>query len=139
MKTNYVTKWIDAMAFETEINGHKVIMDATEKFGGKDRGPRPKPLLIAALTGCTGMDVASMLKKMKVEYDTFEIETESEMTDEHPKTYNKMNLIYKFTGKNLSSNKIEKAVKLSQEKYCGVSALLEKGLELTYTIEVKEN
>ena len=73
MKKNYVTKWIDAMAFETEINGHKIIMDATEKFGGKDRGPRPKPLLIAALTGCTGMDVASILKKIKVEYDSFEI------------------------------------------------------------------
>jgi len=85
------------------------------------------------------MDVASILKKMKGTYDSFEIETETEMTEEHPKTYTKMHLIYKFKGNDLSLKKIEKAVKLSQEKYCGVSALLEKGLELTYAIEVKEN
>lgn len=139
MKSNYVTKWIDEMAFKTEINGHTVVMDATEKFGGKDRGPRPKPLLIAALTGCTGMDVASILKKVKVTYDSFEIDTETDMTDDHPKTYTKMHLIYKFQGNNLPLKKIEKAVKLSQEKYCGVVALLEKGLDLTYTIELNEN
>jgi len=139
MKDNYVTKWIDGMAFETEINGHTVVMDATEKFGGKDRGPRPKPLLIAALTGCTGMDVTSILKKMKVIYDSFEIDTETDMTDDHPKTYTKMHLIYKFQGNDLPLKKIEKAVKLSQEKYCGVVALLEKGLELTYTIELNKN
>lgn len=139
MKDNYVTKWIDEMAFETKIDGHSVVMDATKKYGGMDRGPRPKPLLIAALTGCTGMDVASILNKMKVTYDSFEIETETDMTDEHPKTYTKMHLIYKFKGNDLPIKKIEKAVKLSQEKYCGVSALLEKGLELTYAIETIEN
>ena len=60
MKSNFSTKWVSDMAFETEISGHKVLMDASEDVGGHDQGPRPKPLIIAALTGCTGMDVVSI-------------------------------------------------------------------------------
>ena len=82
MKSNYSTKWLSDMAFETEITGHKLIMDANESFGGHDSGPRPKPLLIAALTGCTGMDVVSILKKMHVDISAFEIKAETEMTEE---------------------------------------------------------
>ena len=136
MKSNYSTKWVSGMAFETEITGHKVLMDANEDFGGRDGGPRPKPLIIAALTGCTGMDVVSILKKMHVEVDSFEIKTETEMTEEHPKTYSKIHLIYEFSGKDLDEGKIKKAVSLSQDKYCGVSELLKKGLELSYEIKI---
>lgn len=139
MKSNYSTKWVSDMAFETEINGHKILMDASEDFGGHDSGPRPKPLLISALTGCTGMDVVSILKKMHAEVDTFEIKTEAEMTEEHPKTYSKIHLIYEFSGKNLDEGKIQKAVSLSQDKYCGVSELLKRGLELTYEIKLLNN
>ena len=128
------------MAFEAEITGHKVLMDAHSEVGGEDRGPRPKPLLVAALTGCTGMDVVSILRKMQVAEDieSFEIKTETEMTEDHPKTYTKMHLIYEFKSKGqpLPLAKIEKAVKLSQERYCGVSALLEKALELSYEIRI---
>lgn len=138
MKETYTTSWKGKMAFETEISGHKVYMDAAPNVGGEDNGPRPKPLIIAALTGCTGMDVASILKKMQVEVDDFEIITETEMTEEHPKTYTKFHLIYQFTGKNLPIKKIEKAVKLSQERYCGVSALLDKAMELSYEIKLIE-
>jgi putative redox protein len=138
MKENYMTSWKGNMAFEAEINGHKILMDADDKFSGEDRGPRPKPLLIAALTGCTGMDVASILKKMRVEYDSLDIKTEAHLTEEHPKTYYRMNLVYEFTGSELPFKKIEKAVKLSQERYCGVSALFEKGMELTYEIKLIE-
>lgn len=136
MKSNYSTKWLSDMAFETEITGHKLIMDANESFGGHDSGPRPKPLLIAALTGCTGMDVVSILKKMHVDISAFEIKAETEMTEEHPKTYSKIHLIYEFSGKDLDESKINKAVSLSQDKYCGVSELLKHGLELTYEIKI---
>ncbi|BEP28577.1 OsmC family protein [Helicovermis profundi] len=138
MKETYTTLWKGKMAFETEISGHKFLMDANESVGGEDNGPRPKPLLIAALTGCTGMDVASILKKMQVEVEDFRILTESEMTEEHPKTYTKIHLIYQFKGKDLPIKKLEKAVSLSQERYCGVSALLEKALELDYEIKIIE-
>jgi len=140
VKENYNTSWKGNMAFEAEITGHKVLMDANEGVGGEDRGPRPKPLLIAALTGCTGMDVISILRKMQVAemLESFEIKTQTEVTEEHPKTYTKMKLIYQFKSKGepLPLAKIEKAVKLSQERYCGVSALFEKALDLSYEIEI---
>lgn len=138
MNINYSTKWIDNMAFKMVLDGHSLVMDAGRSVGGLDRGPRPKQLLISALTGCSGMDVVSILNRMEVKFDSFEITAETEMSQEHPKTYTKIHLIYKFTGDNLneSKKKIEKAVKLSQERYCGVSSLLEKGLELTYEIKI---
>lgn len=136
MKSNYSTKWVSDMAFETEISGHKILVDANADFGGHDQGPRPKPLLIAALTGCTGMDVVSILKKMHVDFESFEIKAETELTDEHPKTYSKIHLIYEFRGNDLDESKLQKATYLSQDKYCGVSELLKKGLELTYEVKI---
>lgn len=140
MKETFRTAWVGKMAFEAEITGHKVLMDAHSEVGGEDRGPRPKPLLIAALTGCTGMDVISILGKMRVAelVESFEIKTETVMSETHPKTYTGMHLIYEFKskGEELPMDKLEKAVKLSQDRYCGVSALLEKGLNLSYEIRI---
>ena len=136
MKTSLNVNWIDGMAFESEVNGHKIVIDAVKSVGGNDRGPRPKPLMLLALAGCTGMDVVSILKKMKVELDDFAIEVEAEMTEEHPKYYNKMNIIYKFWGKDLPMNKLEKAVNLSEEKYCGVSVVYKKAIKMTHEIKV---
>lgn len=138
MKQKFTTNWKGDMAFEMDVLGHKILMDAGESVGGKDMGPRPKPLIISALTGCTGMDVVSILRKMQVEVDEFFIETETELTSEHPKEYTHFHLIYTFKGKDLNAKKIEKAVKLSQERYCGVSALLSKAVEVTYEIKITE-
>lgn len=141
MQIQHSMKFLDGMSFETTLDGHRLVVDADEKVGGRDLGPRPKQLVITALTGCTGMDVVSILKKMQVEYDDFEMLTETEMTEEHPKTYTKIHLIYQFTGKNLKENekKIEKAVTLSQDRYCGVVNLLKNALELTHEIRLIEN
>lgn len=96
MKTKLSVNWLDGMAFESEVNGHKIVIDADEAVGGKDRGPRPKPLMLLALAGCTGMDVVSILKKMRVELDNFSVEVEANNTEEHPKHYDEMKVIYKF-------------------------------------------
>ncbi len=138
MNHDYSTKWIDGMAFEMTLDGHSIVLDADETVGGMNRGPRPKQFIVTALTGCTGMDVVSILKKMQVAFDSFEIKSETVMTEEHPKTYSKIHLIYEFKGEGLkdSEKKIEKAVKLSQERYCGVVSLLEKALDLTYEIKL---
>ncbi|MBC8342574.1 MAG: OsmC family protein [Bacteroidetes bacterium] len=125
-----------AMSFSTEINGHKITVDAAEEFGGANQGPRPKPLILAALAGCTGMDVASILQKMKVAFDSFQIHVDANLTDQHPKIYDKFHIIYELKGKELPLAKIEKAVKLSQESYCGVSAMLSKSADLTYEIKL---
>lgn len=136
MKTSLNLNWIEGMSFESEVNGHKITIDADETVGGENKGPRPKPLMLLSLAGCTGMDVVSILKKMRVELDNFEIEVETEMTEEHPKHYNKINVIYKFWGKDLPLDKLEKAVNLSDERYCGVSAVYKKAIEMTNEIKI---
>ncbi|MFC2152879.1 OsmC family protein [Bacteroidota bacterium] len=136
MKTSINVNWLKGMAFESEINGHKLAIDATEEVGGMDKGPRPKPLMLLSLAGCTGMDVVSILKKMRVELDDFAIEVEAEMTEEHPKHYSSMNIIYKFWGEDLPQEKLEKAVSLSDERYCGVSAVYKKAIPVTNEIQI---
>lgn len=127
--------WKEDMAFEMDVNGHTLVMDADDSVGGQDRGPRPKPLLLASLSGCTGMDVVSILKKMQQNHSYFNIEIEAELADEHPKTYTAIKLIYEFKkSDNLDEKKVEKAVKLSQERYCGVSDLLRKAIPVDYEI-----
>jgi putative redox protein len=109
-------------------------MDGAPEFGGQEKGPTPKPLVLAALGGCTGMDVVSLLKKMRVDYTRFRVTAEAETTTEHPIVYNRIHLIYEFSGKDLPLDKLQKAVDLSQERYCSVSAMLRKAAELTYEI-----
>lgn len=138
MKTSLDISWKEKMAFETVINGHTLIMDAAAEVGGEDKGPRPKQLILASLAGCTGMDVVSILKKMRVEVDDFKITVEADITEEHPKQFTKMHVIYQFKGKNLPEDKIQNAVTLSQEKYCGVSATLKKAVEMTFEIRIAE-
>lgn len=136
MKHEVKTKWLSGLAFASEVSGHSVTMDANPENGGENKGARPKPLLLASLAGCTGMDVASLLKKMRIEVADFDIEVAGELTDEHPKYYEKIHVTYLFKGKNLDLEKIKKAVDLSQEKYCGVSAMLRKATQLTYEIKL---
>ena len=126
------------MAFESDINGHKIVIDADPNVGGENRGPRPKPFMLAALGGCTAMDVISILKKMRVEVDSFNVKVEGDLTEEFPKRFYKMHVIYEFTGKDLPLDKLKKAVKLSEERYCGVSAVYKKAMELTSEIKVTE-
>ena len=126
------------MSFESEINGHKLIIDAKEEVGGQDRGPRPKPLMLAALGGCTSMDMVSILKKMRVELKSLNVIVEGELSEEHPKRFLKMHVIYEVEGDDLPMDKIEKAVSLSEEKYCGVSAVYREVIEITSEIRIKE-
>jgi putative redox protein len=124
----------DGLSFQVEQDGHTFTVDADTEFGGKDRGPRPKALLLSGLAGCTGMDVASVLGKMKMPYDKLTIEVSADLTDDHPRVYDRIHLKYIVTGENLDRSKIEKAVALSQEKYCGVSAMLAKAAAIDYEI-----
>ena len=130
------TQWKEGMAFEAQANGHTIMMDAADASGGKNLGPRSKPLLLVALAGCTSMDVVSMLRKMKVTPDDFKVETYAESSGEHPKYYEKIKVKYIFKGENLDRKKIEKAVNLSQDKYCAVSYMLGKAAQITHEIEI---
>ncbi|MBN2635994.1 MAG: OsmC family protein [Prolixibacteraceae bacterium] len=130
--------WTDKVAFETEIRGHKLVVDADVESGGSDLGPPPKKLMLTALAGCTGIDVIMILKKMKVVPEAFNVIVEADVTEEHPTHYTKMKVIYQFKGKNLPMDKLEKAVNLSESKYCGVTAVYKKAMDLETEIRVVE-
>jgi putative redox protein len=127
--------WQEAMQFSATVNGHTLILDAEAEFGGQDKGPRPKPLLLVSLAGCTAMDVIAILRKMKLEVKSFKVKVDGELTEEHPKTYRKIHIAYILSG-DLPAEKVEHAVNLSREKYCGVNAMLNKVSEVTYSIEI---
>ena len=129
--------WLDKMAFDVDINGHHITLDGSKEIGGEDRGPTPKPLLLASLAGCTGIDIVSILTKMRVNFEKFSISVTAHLTEDHPKIYDKIFVTYHFTGQDLPMDKLEKAVQLSEEKYCGVSAMLKKAGLIEYEIKVE--
>ncbi len=131
--------WLGKMAFKAGVNGHEIILDAVPGVGGENRGPRPKPLAMIALAGCTGMDVVSILRKMKVEPDSFSVKVVGDLTEEHPMRYTAMHVIYEFRGKELPMEKLEKAVSLSEERYCGISATYKKAMAITSEIRILED
>lgn len=130
--TNHITtKWLGGMAFESNNpSGHNLRIDAGPENGGEGSGLRPKALMLSGLAGCSGLDVASLIKKMKLEVDDFTIETIANLTDEHPKYYDSVVIEYHFYGSNLKEDKLQKAVDLSVEKYCGVMEMFRRFSQL---------
>ena len=130
--------WVEGMKFSSDNHGLISTIDAAPEHGGTDQGPTPKELVLNAMMGCTAMDVISILMKMRVEVDKFNVTVEGFLTEEHPKQFYKMNVVYEFTGKNLPMDKLKKAVELSEERYCGVTAVYKRALEVTSEIKVIE-
>jgi len=128
--------WQEDLTFEAELNDFRILIDADASVGGKNKGPRPKGLTLVSLAGCTGMDVISILKKMRVEVRSFEVETKAKLAEEHPKKFVEILTRYIFTGDNLPRDKVKKAVRLSEERYCGVSATLKPSVRLSTEIIV---
>jgi putative redox protein len=126
------------MAFEASADGHKIVIDTAEEFGGKNIGPKPKTLMLVALAGCTGMDVAALLRKMKIIVEDFQVEVRGELSEEHPVHFESMHIIYKLKGKDISREKVERAVELSQEKYCGVSYNFKASIKITNEIIIED-
>ncbi|HOZ00678.1 MAG TPA: OsmC family protein [Candidatus Syntrophosphaera sp.] len=134
MSVRTTTDWIGQMTFAAEVNGHKLVMDVDPEWGGADQGPRPKPLLLAALSGCSGMDVVPLLAKMRVEQYKLRIIVEADSTSEHPVIYRDIRMDFHFSGENLPSDKLLKAVNLSTVRYCGVGAMLKKAADITVRV-----
>ena len=129
--------WVRGLAFDAHIDEHTVRMDS-ENDQSMNTGPSPKKLVLAGLIGCTGMDVVSLLNKMRVDYTDFRILADAPLTDEHPKSFRHITLKYIVTGHDINVSKVEKAVNLSMERYCGVSAMLSKHCPIDWDIEVRE-
>ncbi|GAA3567039.1 OsmC family protein [Snuella lapsa] len=127
MANHITTKWLGNMKFESNNpSGHNLFIDAGPENDGNGEGYRPKALMLSALAGCSGIDVGSLIKKMKLEVDDFNIEIDAELTEEHPKYYHKVTMDFHFYGAALNEKKLKKAVDLSVDKYCGVMAMFRK-------------
>lgn len=126
--------WKEKFTFDVELDNHKFVLDASKENGGDDKGPRPKGLLLTALAGCTGMDVVSILEKMRVPEFKFKLHVSAENENTHPMVYKNVVLQYIFEGENLPPENVKKAVHLSEEKYCAVSAMLKKAFEIKIEI-----
>lgn len=132
-------KQISGVTFlgKTESN-HWVVMDGPEDFGGSNAGTRPKELLLLALGGCTGSDVATILKKKKINLEGFEMNISADVQETHPQVFTKINLEYVFYGKDVPVDAVERAIELSLKTYCSVTAMLQKAVEITHTFRIEE-
>lgn len=139
MNETVITDWIGNMAFKSVIDDHTILMDSDLEYGGTNKGPRPKPLVLASLAGCTGMDIISILAKKRVFPTRFRIIIDGEKAETHPKYYRKIHLTYEFTGENYKNNpeilaKIERSIQLSYEVYCAVAMMLKNSSEITHSV-----
>ena len=137
MKHSIKTVWRENNIFDTELDGHSLTIDLAEEAGGNNAGPRPKKLVLAAATGCTGLDVVEIIRKMRIDVKSFNINVEAELTTEYPITYTSMNVVYEFEGENLPKEKLERACKLSFDNYCGVMDLIKKAIPVTYEVKIR--
>ena len=135
MKHTIYCDWQNGLSFDAQIDGHKIKIDAFKENGGNDSGPSPKKLLLVALAGCTGMDVISILQKMKQPVSYFSMEIDANLTEEHPRVYSEIKIRYKFKlSDNLDNVKVARAIQLSRETYCGVGAMLGKASVITHEV-----
>lgn len=121
------------LAFTAKIGDYEVPMDTSDE-NTSNFGPSPKKLMLASLAGCTGIDVVSILNKMKVSFSDFTIGIDASLTDEHPKIYKDVMMTYQIKVAEVDRPKMEKAVTLSQEKYCGVSAMFKAFANVKFEI-----
>ena len=127
MEDKVITHWKGNSQFESDNpSGKTFFMDTSEEHGGYNSGLRPKAMMLSALAGCSGLDVVSVLDKMKVTVSDFRMDTYGQLTDDHPRYYHTVSVEYHFYGENLDENKIKKAVDLSIEKYCGVMEMFRR-------------
>ena len=131
---NAAVRWVREMQFTgTGEAGTSITMDARPEHGGVGAGPSPMETVLLALGGCTGMDVISVLQKMRAPLDGLEIRISADRAEEHPRVFTHIAMEYVFSGANLRPEQVTRAIELSQTRYCSVSAMLRRAAELTYS------
>ncbi len=134
-----VVKWVDGMSFLAETgSGHALMMDGAPEAGGRNLAPRPMELLLAGTGGCTGFDVVLILKRGRQEVKGCEVSMKADRAETEPKVFTRIHFHYRVTGRELKPEMVERAIKLSAEKYCSASAMLAKTAEITHDWEIVE-
>lgn len=137
MSNIVTTHWKGNMVFESDNpSGKTVVMDTNVEGSDTRFGLSPKAMMLSAIAGCSGIDIVPLLDKMRVVIDDFKMVIKGELTDEHPKYYHRVNVDYHFYGKDLNEKKINKAVDLSVEKYCGVMEMFRRFAEIKTNIHI---
>jgi putative redox protein len=133
-----IVKQLQGITFagKTDSN-HWVMMDGPEEFGGSNAGTRPKELILLALAGCTGSDVVSILRKKRVPLDGFEIHFTAEVAEQHPQVFTSIHMDFVFRGDGINPADVERAIELSETKYCSVSAMLRGTVALTHAFRIE--
>ena len=128
------------MRFDVETgSGHHVILDAAEHNGGQNSGPQPMEMLLVALAGCSGMDILTILRKKRQDITGYELRIHGMRAEEHPKVYLDITLEHIFTGHNIRPEAVERAIELTEERYCGASAMLGKTAAIGHTFSIIED
>ena len=127
-------KWEGELKFATEIREHRFIMDSPSNSEAKNMGPSPKELVLAGICGCTGMDIASILNKMRLKIDLCQVNGQTDTTEGHPAIFKKVQLQFIVKGAEVKSEQVMKAVTLSMTKYCGVSAMIDQQSPIVYEV-----
>ena len=121
-------------AVQCFINGHTVIMDAPERVGGEDNGPIPKPFVLSALSGCTGMDIVAILRRQGKQLQEFNLKVSGEISKQPPLEYTSTHIVYEMKGNAEDKEAALDAVTQSQEKICGISHMLKKIIPVTWQV-----
>lgn len=137
MNLEATVRWTSDMQFlGVSGSGHTVVMDTSPDHGGTNTAQTPMETLLVALAGCTGMDVVSLLKKMRVNFTHLEIKVKGERREEHPRIFTRIELEYTVYGNDIDEGAVKRAIDLSQEKYCSVSAMLRPACPINYTYKI---
>ena len=136
---NLTVNWVDGMLMVGKSHsGHSITMDGPIEIGGENLGVRPMEMLLLGVAGCTMIDVVTTLKKMRQDLSHCETKISAERANEHPKVFTDIHIHFIVKGKDLDSKKVDKAIKLSAEKYCSASIMLGKTAKITHDFEVTE-
>ena len=136
---NLSVNWVDGMLMVGKSHsGHSITMDGPIEIGGENLGVRPMEMLLLGVAGCTMIDVVTTLKKMRQDLSHCETKINAERANEHPKVFTDIHIHFIIKGKDLDSKKVDKAIKLSAEKYCSASIMLGKTAKITHDFEVTE-
>jgi putative redox protein len=137
MKTR--VKWVEGVCFMAESgSGHAVVMDGAPDIGGKNLGPRPMEMLLMGAGGCTSVDVIMILQKSRQDVVDCQVEIEAERAEDHPKVFTKIHMHFTVKGRNLDPKVVDRAIKLSAQKYCSASIMLGKTAQMTHDFEIVE-
>ena len=136
---NISVKWIDGMLMVGKSDsGHAVVMDGPPEIGGENLGVRPMEMLLLGMAGCTIIDVVSTLKKMREDVVDCQTQVSADRSEEYPKVFTNINVHFILKGKQLNPSKVDKAIKLSAEKYCSASIMIGKTAVITHDFEIIE-